>query len=173
MTLTEEESRLFEEMMTYREDVFRICLGFSRNPSDAEDLSQDVYLKAYKNIGKIHTPYAIKEWLFRVARTTCLDHHRKSRVARLFQQRASGPPGGPGPATPEYSAEDNERLKTLKEAIGRLPRKLREVFVLREYGQASYQELARTLGIKEGTVMSRLSRARRAVANSVKEDLHG
>jgi RNA polymerase sigma-70 factor (ECF subfamily) len=173
MMLTEEESRLFEEMMTYREDVFRICLGFSRNPSDAEDLSQDVYLKAYKNIGKIHTPYAIKEWLFRVARTTCLDHHKKSRVARLFQQRASDPLGGPGPVTPEYSAEDNERLKALKEAVGRLPRKQREVFVLREYGHASYQELARTLGIKEGTVMSRLSRARRAVTNSVKEDLHG
>ncbi|MGA2361769.1 MAG: RNA polymerase sigma factor [Candidatus Aminicenantales bacterium] len=170
---TKDESTLFEEMMTYREDVFRICLGFSRNPSDAEDLSQDVYLKAYKNVGKIHTPYAVKEWLFRVTRTTCLDHHKKLRIARLFQQRASNPSGGPGPVTPEYSAEDNERLKALKEAVGRLPKKLREVFVLREYGHASYQELARTLGIKEGTVMSRLSRARRAVANSVKEDLHG
>ncbi len=170
---TEEQAKLFEEMMACKEDVFRICLGFSRNPFDAEDLSQDVYLKAYKNIDKIHTPYAVKEWLFRVARTTCLDRHKKLKIARLFLQRASGPPGGPGPVTPEYSAEDIERLKALKEAVGRLPKKLREVFVLREYGHASYQELARTLGIKAGTVMSRLNRARRAVTDFVKEALHG
>jgi RNA polymerase sigma-70 factor (ECF subfamily) len=93
---TKDESMLFEEMMTYREDVFRICLGFSRNPFDAEDLSQDVYLKAYKNIDKIHTPYAIKEWLFRVARTTCLDHHKKLRIARLSRPEAGLFVGGHG-----------------------------------------------------------------------------
>jgi RNA polymerase sigma-70 factor (ECF subfamily) len=171
--LTAEEARLFEDMMTYKDDVFRICLGFSRNPSDAEDLSQDVYLRAYQNVDKIHSPYAVKEWLLRVARNTCLDHQKKKRIARFFQQRVFDLSGDPGPDAPEYSAENNERLKALKEAIGRLPRKLREVFILREYGHLTYQELARTLGIKEGTVMSRLNRARRAVIDSVKVGLHG
>jgi RNA polymerase sigma-70 factor (ECF subfamily) len=170
--LTEEESKLFEKMMAYQEEIFRICLGFSRNPSDAEDLSQDVYVKAYTNIGKIHSPYAAKEWLFRVARTTCLDHHKKLRIARLLQQQTADPAGGLERTTPESSADANERLNTLKKAVGRLPKRQREIFVLREYGHLSYQELARTLKIKEGTVMSRLNRARRAVIDMMREELH-
>jgi RNA polymerase sigma-70 factor (ECF subfamily) len=169
---TEEESRLFEEMMTYKEDVFRICLGFSRNPSDAEDLSQDVYLKALQNVGKVHTPYALKEWLFRIARNTCLDHDKKRRVVRFFEKTAR-PDNVVETRTPESSAETGEHLNTLKKAVSLLPKRHREVFVLREYGHLSYQELARTLGIKEGTVMSRLNRARRTVTDFVKGALHG
>jgi len=170
--LTEDESRLFEEMITYKEDVFRICLGFSRNPSDAEDLSQDVYLKAFQNVGKVHTPYALKEWLFRIARNTCLDHGKKRRIVRFFEKTAP-PDNGVETRTPESSADAGERLNSLKNAVSRLPKRQREVFVLREYGHLSYQELARTLGIKEGTVMSRLNRARRAVTDSVIEEPHG
>ena len=170
---TEEEAKLFEDMMSYREDVFRICLGFSQNASDAEDLAQDVYLRAYKNIDRIHAPYAVKEWLCRVARNAGLDHQKRQRVVRMFQARASDPIPAPGPQYLPESSENDERMRALKQAIGRLPRKLREVFVLREYGELSYQEVARTLGLKEGTVMSRLSRARAAVTNSVREELDG
>jgi RNA polymerase sigma-70 factor (ECF subfamily) len=169
----EEEAKLFEEMMTHQEAVFRICLGFSRNPSDAEDLSQDVYLKAFRSIGRIHSPYAVKEWLFRAARTTCLDHQKKRNVARLFLHRAPEPAEGLERTTPEASADTNERLSVLKKAVGRLPKKQREIFVLREYGHLSYQELARMLRIKDGTVMSRLNRARKAVASFIKEADHG
>lgn len=164
-------AKLFEEMMTYQEAVFRICLGFSRNPLDAEDLSQEVYLKAYKSLGKIHSPFAVKEWLFRIARNTCLDHVKKRRIIRLFERTAS-PDHVVDTMTPETSAVTAERLKSLKGAVSRLPKKQREVFVLREYGQLSYEELARTVGAKAGTVMSRLNRARTAVANFIKETGH-
>jgi RNA polymerase sigma-70 factor (ECF subfamily) len=63
----------------------------------------------------------------------------------------------------------SERLASLKTAISRLPKKQREVFVLREYGGLSYEELARVVGAKSGTVMSRLNRARTAVASFLKE----
>ena len=66
-----------------------------------------------------------------------------------------------------------ERLAILKNAVEQLPKKQREVFVLWEYGRLSYDELARTVGIKTGTVMSRLNRARRAVANFMNEAGHG
>ncbi len=173
MMPTEDEAKLFDEMMTHKEEVFRICLGFSRNASDAEDLAQDVYLKAYQNLGRIHSPYAVKDWLWRVARNVGLDHQKRRRVVRMLQVRASDPVPSPGPQDSQDTAETQERLRALKLAIGRLPWKLREVFVLREYGELSYQEVARTLGIKEGTVMSRLSRARAAVTKSVKEACHG
>jgi RNA polymerase sigma-70 factor (ECF subfamily) len=170
---TEEEARLFEEMMTYKEEIFQICLGFCRNLSDAEDLAQDVYLRAYRNVGKIHSPYAVKEWLFRVARNTCLNYQKKTRAVRVFQSQARDLTACSALATPPDSMERDEQLRALKQAINRLPRKLREVFVFRMYGDVSYQELARTLRIREGTVMSRLNRARIAVTNSVKEALDG
>jgi RNA polymerase sigma-70 factor (ECF subfamily) len=58
-------------------------------------------------------------------------------------------------------------LRRLKDAIRRLPRKHREVFVLREYGGLSYEDLSKTLGLRPGTVMSRLNRARQAVASAM------
>jgi RNA polymerase sigma-70 factor (ECF subfamily) len=167
----EDEAKLFEEMMTYHEAIFRICLGFSRNPSDAEDLSQDVYLKAYQSLGRIRSPHAAKEWLFRIARNTCLDHAKKLRARRLYEKTTS-PDNVLDTRSPEYSVVTSERLKLLRRAVFRLPNKQREVFVLREYGHLSYEELARTIGAKAGTVMSRLNRARIATARFLKEAGH-
>jgi RNA polymerase sigma-70 factor (ECF subfamily) len=161
-------AKLLEDMMTCQEAVFRICLGFSRNASDAEDLSQDVYLRAYRGLPKVRHPYLVKEWLFRIARNTCLDHLKKGRLARELE-RTAGPARAVDPETPEASSMASERLASLKTAISRLPKKQREVFVLREYGGLSYEELARVVGAKSGTVMSRLNRARTAVASFLKE----
>ncbi|HSA97103.1 MAG TPA: RNA polymerase sigma factor [Acidobacteriota bacterium] len=167
----DEDAKLFEDMMTSREAVFRICLGFSRNASDAEDLSQDVFLKAYRSLSQVRHPYLVKEWLFRVARNTCLDHVKKRRLARELEM-AAGPGTAADPRTQETSLVTAARLRSLKTAVSRLPRKQREVFVLREYGGLSYEELGHVVGAKAGTIMSRLNRARAAVATFVKEAEH-
>jgi RNA polymerase sigma-70 factor (ECF subfamily) len=168
MISPEEKSKLGERMMTYQEDVFRICLGFSRNPLDAEDLSQEVYLKAFRKIGTVREPGALRAWLLRIARNTCLDHQKKRRLFWLFQ----------GSATPADAQEDptqqkdfhaRETLAKLKEAVRRLPRKQKVVFVFREYGHLSYTEIGETLGLRPGTVMSRLNRARKAVRKWMNE----
>jgi RNA polymerase sigma-70 factor (ECF subfamily) len=171
--LTQEEAKTLETLMGHQEAVFRICLGFSRNPSDAEDLAQDVYLKAFRKIATIRNPNSHKEWLFRVARNVCLDYQKKTRKVRLFPSRDENLEASVRDEILEDPDEDGDRLKKLKRAVARLPRKQKEVLVLREYGHFSYQELARTLQIKEGTVMSRLNRARRAVLKLMKEDADG
>jgi RNA polymerase sigma-70 factor (ECF subfamily) len=171
--LTQEEAKTLENLMGYQEAIFRICLGFSRNPSDAEDLAQDVYLKAFRKIGTIRNPNSHREWLFRVARNVCLDHLKKARKVRLFPSRDESLEASTSDDILEGPAEAGDRLKRLKRAVARLPRKQKEVLILREYGHLSYQELARTLRIKEGTVMSRLNRARRAVVKLIREDADG
>ncbi len=170
--LSENEARLFEKLMTLREDVFKICLGFSRNAADAEDLAQDVYLKAYRNIKTVHNPYAVKEWLFRIARNTCLDHKKRTRISQLFARFSTGPQVVES-GTVEAGTEVSERLAVLKNAVERLPKKQREVFVLREYGHLNYDDLARAVGARPGTVMSRLNRARKTVTNLMNEAGHG
>ncbi len=164
----EETAKLSGRMMSYQEDVFRVCLGFSRNPQDAEDLSQEVYLKAFRRIGTVRESAALKAWLLRIARNTCLDHQKKGRLIRLFKRSLSGADTQKNP-TEREQAVLSERLARLKEAVRRLPNKQKEVFVLREYGHLSYSEVAEALGLKEGTVMSRLNRARRAVWDQMNE----
>lgn len=165
---TEVVADLGEELMSYQEDVFRVCLGFSRNPQDAEDLSQEVFLKALRKIGTVQKPGALRVWLLRIARNTCLDHQKKARLFGFFKRSVSRAEARENPAQ-EGRANARERLAKLKEAVKRLPVKQREVFVLREYGHLSYAELTETLGLRQGTVMSRLSRARRAVVDFMRE----
>jgi RNA polymerase sigma-70 factor (ECF subfamily) len=167
--LTEPGDGLFEKFAACREDVFRVCLGFSRNFVDAEDLCQDVFVKALARADDLREPGKSRIWLLRIARTTCLDHLRwTKRRPTVPLDRFPGALKDPGqPEAPVAAAPDIGRVK---DAVRRLPRKQRDVFVLREYGGLSYEEIALTLKTKLGTVMSRLSRARRAVARIVEEE---
>ena len=164
---TERESKILEELMTYQEKVFLICLGFSRNPADAEDLAQEVYLKALRNIDSLTDLSLVKFWLFRVTRNTCLDFGRK----RKLRHHSSLEPEHEqlDSQTPESQVMAQEQLRSLKEAIRQLPKKQREVFIMKEYGDLSYQEIAETLKVNPGTVMSRLNRARQTIKNRIKE----
>ena len=163
--LTETRTKLFEELMTYQKIVFLICLGFSRNASDAQDLAQDVYLKAYKNIGTLSELSLAKVWLFRIARNTCLNFQKKHRLDRISSFEITRKMKDP--QTPESEMIHQEQLLLLKGAMHKLPKKQRDVFVLKEYGGLSYQEIAKTLKIELGTVMSRLNRARLAIKKRI------
>ena len=167
----EDKTKTFDEMLTQKETVFRICLGFSKNTQDAEDLTQEVYLKAWRKMDTLKDAGAVRAWLFRVARNTCIDHINKMRLRRLFQLFPGDEP--PAPNTPETLLENKQQIDLLKRTVQRLSTKLREVFVLKEYGRLSYQEIAVSLGIKEGTVMSRLNRARSEVKKQIRRENHG
>ena len=166
--LTKSKTRVFEELMAYQKKVFLICLGFCRNTSDAQDLAQEVYLKAYKNISTLEDISLSRYWLFRIARNTCLNFQKKHRLDRISAiemiQKIKTP------QTPESELIFHEQLLLLKETIHRLPRKQRDVFVMKEYGDLSYEEIAKTLDIKMGTVMSRLNRARQAIRERIEGD---
>jgi RNA polymerase sigma-70 factor (ECF subfamily) len=166
--LTEKSGEIFEELMLFQKKVFLICLGFSRNASDAQDLAQDVYLRAYKKIGTLSEPSLAKVWLFRIARNTCLNFQKKHRLDRISSYEMLQK--NQDPLTPESKMIRQEQLHLLKKAVHKLPKKQKDVFVLKEYGDLSYQEIAKTLNIELGTVMSRLNRARQSVKKKVTGD---
>jgi len=160
-----------EDILPYREEIFLLCLGFSRNAAVAEDLCQDVFLKACRKLESVRHPEAVKFWLFRLARNVCRDHYRRSRLVGFdpIDSRVDLAAASNGGETDDFE----DRLVRLKSSVEVLPRKLREVFILRVYARLSYEDVARTLRIKEGTVMSRLYRARAAVARTMNEESHG
>jgi len=168
--LPPEKEKVFEEMLSWSENAFLICLGFSKNPQDAEDLTQEAYLKAYQKIDSLQSAASAREWLFRIVRNTCLDQRRKRSLFHLFSLQSVG--DSPEYETPESQVLRGEQIRLLKRTVRNLPKKLKEIFVLREYGHLSYQEIAAVLGIPQGTVMSRLNRARQAVARGIKEVDH-
>ena len=151
----------------YSKKVFNMAYQFSGSYHEAEDLTQDVYLKAFRNLSSLKNPGLSKEWLYRVAKNTCLDHQKKTRLRRLLLLDRRREPQEK--RTPESMVTQSEQVENLKRAVRVLPKKLRVVFILREYGHFSYQDIAATLGIKDGTVMSRLSRARAKVVKAIKE----
>ena len=164
----EKKSQVFEELMTYQKKVFLICLGFSRNASDAQDLAQEVYLKAYKNISTLSEQSLAKFWLFRIARNTCLNFQKKHQLDHISTPEMTQKIKDP--QTPESEMIHQEQLRLLKGIIQKLPKKQRDVFVLKEYSDLSYKEIAKTLKIKLGTVMSRLNRARHTIKEQIRGD---
>jgi len=164
------EEELFVALIESRDTVFRICLGFCHDACDAEDLTHDVYVTAYQKRGMLKKSEAGRSWLYKIARNTCLNHLRRSVRPPLLPISEGILPDRA--ETPERRADLNEQLKFLRSAVAKLPRKMREVFVLREYGQLTYKEIAGALGIRYGTVMSRLDRARRFVTGKMRIQNH-
>ena len=157
----------FETLLEHKTTIFHICLGYCRETQDAEDLTQEVFVRAYTGLSSLKHTDLKKEWLCRIARNVCLNFLKRVRrnpVTSSLQSTAALVAGNP-----ESEAEEHQVLLLLKEAISQLPRKLHEVFVLKEYGELSYREISQSLGIKEGTVMSRLHRARQNVLKNMRE----
>ena len=153
---------LTRELALRREQVFLICLGYTRNPVEAEELAQDVLCRAWERAGSFRSAEHFGRWLIVLTRNRCRDNFRTARLRRLLLGRNR--PETFENETPEDRVLRDETIREVKRAVAGLSEKLRDVLVLREYGELSYEEIADTLGIDRGTVMSRLSRARRSVA---------
>lgn len=165
--------RLFRE---YAPKVYRLACRCGLDPSEAEDGVQEVFLKVQRRIDTFRGEAAFSTWLYQVAMNTLLDHRRK--VARLTRPRhwsslqddnGELPVEGPDPGLePSEGAARQERCQLVREALDRLPRKFREVLILRELEGLAYRDIARILGIAQGTVESRIFRARERLARELR-----
>jgi len=151
----------------FKDKIFYLCLGFMGNAADARDLTQDTFAKALIHYDHDNPEY-VQAWLMRIARNICLDQLRRRKV-RGPQQPVSEFTAIDW-RTPEFNAGTEEEIRIVRKAIAGLPRRLREVLVMREYGELSYQEIGRTLHISTATVTSRLNRARQAVLRFYQEE---
>jgi len=147
-------------LAAYRDRVFCLCLGFMGNAADARDLTQDTYVKALANFDR-DNPEHVQAWLLCIARNSCLDQLRRRKVRGPLQPLSEF--SAVCWQTPEDHARSAEEIRIVRRAIDRLPRRLRDVLVMREYGDYSCQEIGGAVGIGHGTVSKRLKRARQLV----------
>ena len=149
----------------YVDSLYSYALILSRNHSEAEDLVQETCLRALRATQRLRPDSNIKSWLFTILRNIWLNHLRQSR--RALELVDSDDVGENHANNPVDTAKDayatyisNMAHEQVRHAIEQLPLEFREIILLREYGELSYEEIAILLCRPAGTVMSRLARAR-------------
>lgn len=149
-------------------DLFRMAVSFTRQRSEAEDLTQEVFLKLWQNLHRYEPGSTFRAWAFRIARNMFVDAYRRARAERsatwVDPEFLEMLPGGEDPHT---STVRRQRLEMARTALGRLPEDLSRLILLRDFADWSYEELAAEFSLPLGTVKSRLNRARRDLAEVV------
>jgi RNA polymerase sigma-70 factor (ECF subfamily) len=163
------DERAWEELVdATADDIFRMAVSFTRHRPEAEDLTQEVFLKLWQNLHRYTTDSSFRAWAFRVARNLFVDAYRRSRDQRkatwVDPEFLELLPGGEDPHT---RAVRRQRLELARSALERLPEELAQLILLRDFADWSYEELAEELELPLGTIKSRLNRARRELAAAV------
>lgn len=157
----------------YQGRAFGLALRVLRDEEQARDVVQDALLKAYGSLDRFEERAAFYTWLHRIVMNLCLDRKRREKTARRvdFDDAAESEIEARGAleAAPEAleQVERGELREQLARAIATLPPDARRTLELREIDELSYEEIARTLGVPKGTVMSRLHYARRRVRDAL------
>lgn len=157
------EINAFEEIVRkYQKQVYNIAYGYIGNYEDAYDISQEVFLKVYKSIGKLKDDSAFSFWLRRITLNACTDYIRNqvnemsmddlSYVSNHYYNDSG---------TSDKLMESGELGKIISKAVRRLPKKQQKVFMLRHYDGLALKDIAETLNCSLGTVKAHLFRATR------------
>ena len=168
----------------YQRKVYSICYGMLKDSESSMDVSQEVFIKVYRYIGKFNRESSFYTWLYRITVNMCIDHIRKnSRVKRVeYDDRISHDGEAEGeehimPSKlgihPDKVYGRKELRQKMLEALESLTEKHRTILILREVEGLSYEEMADVLNISKGTVMSRLYHARRYFQEAIKDYLQG
>jgi RNA polymerase sigma-70 factor (ECF subfamily) len=154
----------------YRRKVFNVAYKFVGRHDQAEDLTQDVFLKLYKSLDTFDRRANFQTWLISVSRNLCIDHYRAVRKERETINRDVDPSEF-APASSDVRAdtqlEQRDRVKLLRRALDKLAPTLRTAVMLRDIQELTYQEIADRLHLPEGTVKSRINRGRTELARQI------
>ena len=163
------DAEAFEKLYDmYAQKVYNLALRMSKNPEDALDLSQEIFIRVYKSLVFFKGDSSFSTWLYSIASNACVDFTRRESK-RKHDSIDDGVLQLPDLATPENEFEKKKLGEDIANAIDALPPNMREVIVLREINGLSYSEIADSLDIEEGTVKSRICRAREKLCKLLKE----
>jgi RNA polymerase sigma-70 factor, ECF subfamily len=155
----------------HRRKVFNIAYKFVGSVDQAEDLTQDVFIKLFRSLHTFDRRANFQTWLYSVTRNLCIDHYRALRKEREALNRDLDidvlAPASTD-RSPHQLLEAQDQATLLRRALQRLPTAMRTAVVLRDLRELSYEDIARTLDLPDGTVKSRISRGRAELARQVR-----
>lgn len=168
--LKREEAAWEQIIQRYKRKVFGIAYKFTGRFEEAEDLTQEVFLKVFKALDTYKKEQEFSWWLVSISRNACIDYYRSMKrerkvvsenIDKFKDFRFEG-------ISPQGNLEAAERAQALRKSLNELPDDLRRVLILRDLKGLSYREIADQLGLVEGTVKSRIHRGRAELAEKIK-----
>ena len=151
----------------HRAAVYTFCVKMVLDKDVAKDLLQETFLRVYENRDRLMNAAAFRSWVFTIARNQCLNHLRRHR--RQVSLEGAGEPLVPQSELPISSLEKSEQIALVNEFLSLLKEDYREVLVLREYQNLSYDEIAAVTRSTLSAVKSRLFKARRKLAHFMEQ----
>ncbi len=156
-----DESAFKDLVLRHKEKVRNLIYLNLGNTSSIDDISQEVFLSVYRKLKQFRFQSQFTTWLYTITINKIRDHVRKQKIMSIFSA-FSGDDSDNFPDTGSQR-ENFDINEMVREAIAKLPPKLREPLILRDFEGMSYQEISETTGIESGTVKSRIFRAREAL----------
>lgn len=185
------ESKLIEEakggefdafsnlVSMYEKKIYNYCLRMTNSREDAEDLTQEIFVRVYKSLKGFKGNSQFSTWVFRIAHNICIDHYRKAKLTTVSLNRPKNeedkremdlPSEDP---TPEEEALRKEQQEFLLKCIEELRPEYKAVIILRDVQHHSYEEIAKILNVPLGTVKSHISRARAELREAIRPLIQG
>ena len=158
----------------YQHKIILLVNRYVKDPSEAQDVAQEAFIKAYRALGNFRGDSAFYTWLYRIAINTAKNHlvsrarrFSDSQVDVYEAEQVQSVPQLKGLDTPEQELLNDEIVLAIQSAIDKLPEEMRTAIMLREFEGMSYEEIAITMDCPVGTVRSRIFRAREAIDNKL------
>lgn len=163
----------FEDLVRrHQHGIFAFLFRMARDPDDAADLAQEVFLKVFANLEQYKPEFRFKTWLYRIAANAAVDRRRRRRPTRSINEL--GPENEDGASTipsidpgPEEALHEREMRDRIEAALEEMPASHREVLLLRFQGDMRYDEIAAITRLPLGTVKNRIFRAREFLKKAI------
>ena len=161
------DSEAFGEIVKrWERKIFALCFGMLGREDDARDAAQETFIAAYRNISNFRGEAKVSSWLHRIGVNQCLTTKRRARTrSEEFLDDEAGDNErifvAPAHRSPARTTEQTERLTIVRQAVSSLPTDLRQVIVMKEFEEMTFQEISETLELPLSTVKSRLYTALR------------
>lgn len=181
----QDESAFDQIVELYADKLYNYIVRMLGNSQDAEDVLQEVFLRAYQGLPQFDGRASLSTWLFRIATNLCIDHYRKQerrvKTVSIYRERADDSEDEneewefPDMQTPDpmQAVLDKELQEVVERAVQELSPKLKTILLMYDVEGLSYEEIAQALGIPMGTVKSRLHLARTEIQKKVSAYLRG
>lgn len=155
----------------FGQKVYAIAYHFTLKREDAEELSQEIFLKLFENLHRYDGGFPLVAWVLSVSRNLCIDRYRRRKREKSFRFISDDAVTGllKSDDDPASMALKKERTQMLFSALADIPEDLAEILILRDLNGLAYDEIGKALELPEGTVKSRLFRARAEVARKIRE----
>jgi len=151
--------------------VYAISYHFTMKREDAEELSQEIFLKLFENLHRYDGGFPLVAWILSVSRNLCIDRYRRRKREKSFRFVSDEAVTAllKSEDDPSSMALKKERTQLLFSALSEIPEDLAEILILRDLNGLAYDEIGKALELPDGTVKSRLFRARAEVARKIRE----